>query len=299
MILLRMNQVKAFTIISFILVAIVYGVTALDAPSGLRADWDGEIVALSWQTPSSDYPINRYDVYRDGFLLTTISGNPPATSLGNIQVAIGTSAEFQVKAFDVMSDQSPLSAVLRVTTYPTVKYTGSSGGNWHDAANWQGGVIPTAQHVAEIGATTVVINADATAHMIRCSNSATPTIFQCVGGSAASPRLLSTGAIKGTAVFSAPSVSNKCLLQLNGDGNAGLSSGAGLSATTTQVWGIKKAADVTMSVEQPETLRITGPFSSLTIEGDVGGSGTIAVGAAITTSFVRFSISYAMYNLPV
>ncbi len=87
---------------------------APSVPGGLSAVPGETSVALSWAPSTDNVAVAGYDVYRDGALVTSVSGN---TTTATIQgLTANTGYGFKVRARDAAGNASPQSAELRVTT---------------------------------------------------------------------------------------------------------------------------------------------------------------------------------------
>lgn len=93
-------------------------VTPPAAPSGLRAVGGGRDIALQWKTPSSTSGITRYEVYRDGAKVATVTPDTSnyrallGTRYYDTDVNRGQAYRYQVRATNADGGTSELSAAI-------------------------------------------------------------------------------------------------------------------------------------------------------------------------------------------
>jgi chitodextrinase len=114
-------------------------ITAPTAPGAPASSANtGTSVSLSWPAATDDVGVTRYQVFRDGALLTTVSG----TSYTDSSTATGTTYTYTIKARDAADNLSPASSPLSVTTHLV------NTAAWYTASNLYSGSCITAAGTA-------------------------------------------------------------------------------------------------------------------------------------------------------
>jgi chitodextrinase len=98
-------------------------------------------VGLAWDASTDNVGVTGYDVYRDGSLLTTVSG----TSATDSAVAASTSYMYTVKAHDAAGNSSASGTALSVTT-PAVPTGGNVSYEGENATLAGGTTITSCAH---------------------------------------------------------------------------------------------------------------------------------------------------------
>ncbi|MFD0579063.1 fibronectin type III domain-containing protein [Dactylosporangium darangshiense] len=131
------------------------------APTGLTKGQVSETSAsLTW-TPSTDnFGVTGYDVYRDGYLVTSTTGGTTLAVAGNLVPS--TTYQFTVRAKDASGNVSAPSSPLAMTTSPHVPTAPAPfPGDEQSRSQWlwdktkamleEEGAINTASYVAQLG----------------------------------------------------------------------------------------------------------------------------------------------------
>ena len=85
--------------------------------SGLAAGtMSSSSVPLTWTASTDNVGVAGYRVYRDGTLVNTVTGSPPATSFTDTTVGPAKTYVYQVLAYDAAGNASDLGTGLSVTT---------------------------------------------------------------------------------------------------------------------------------------------------------------------------------------
>ncbi|MBK9219534.1 MAG: fibronectin type III domain-containing protein [Uliginosibacterium sp.] len=118
---------------------VVADTQAPSVPTGLKLDGATQnSLSLSWQASSDNLAVTRYELYRDGALLTTLSAN--TRSYVNTGLSAVTSYRYAVLARDAAGNASALSASLSAATLGQV------------AQDVQAPTAPTGLTVSSVGA---------------------------------------------------------------------------------------------------------------------------------------------------
>ena len=97
-------------------------------PTNLTATaTDSNMVALTWKASTDNVGVTGYDIYRDGFLLTTV---PPVTSYDDNTVLPDTTYSYRIRARDAAGKVSSLSSSASVTTPGLLFSDGFESGNF-------------------------------------------------------------------------------------------------------------------------------------------------------------------------
>jgi chitinase/chitodextrinase len=86
-------------------------------PTGLAVGtMSASSVPLTWTASTDNVGVAGYRIYRDGTLVSTVTGSPPATSYTDTTVGPSKTYVFQVLAYDAAGNASDLGTGLSVTT---------------------------------------------------------------------------------------------------------------------------------------------------------------------------------------
>ena len=124
---------------------VVADTQAPSVPTGLKLDGATQnSLSLSWQASSDNLAVTRYELYRDGALLTTLSAN--TRSYVNTGLSALTSYRYAVLARDAAGNASALSASLSAATLGQV------------AQDVQAPTAPTGLTVSSVGASALTLS---------------------------------------------------------------------------------------------------------------------------------------------
>jgi len=103
---------------------------------------------LSWTASTDNVGVTGYKIYNGATLLGTFTGTGTTVVLTGL-TAFTTYAAVTVVALDAAGNFSPASNSISITTTDgataqSFTYTFSGNGNWNNAANWAGNLIPPA-----------------------------------------------------------------------------------------------------------------------------------------------------------
>ncbi|MEU7866403.1 PxKF domain-containing protein [Dactylosporangium sp. NPDC049140] len=131
------------------------------APTGLTKGQVSETSAsIGWAPSTDNFGVTGYDVYRDGYLVTSTTGGTTLAVVGNLVPA--TTYQFTVRAKDASGNVSAPSAPLAMTTSPHVPTAPAPfPGDQQSRSQWlwdktktmleEEGAINTASYVAQLG----------------------------------------------------------------------------------------------------------------------------------------------------
>jgi hypothetical protein len=125
-------------------------ITPPSKPTNVNATFiDSNMVALTWKASTDNVGVTGYDIYRDGFLLTTV---PPVTSYNDGTVVPDTTYSYRIRARDAGGRVSSLSSAATVTTPGLLFSDGFESGNFLQWTTVSGLVLQQQQVYAGVRA---------------------------------------------------------------------------------------------------------------------------------------------------